>query len=126
MPFSRLLVAALLASLAPAAALAQTAEQDVRCVIVSNFFGAAEKDPQRRQLALATGLFFAGRADAHVPPAQFKALVASQGKALTADTAPGVMTGCAKQFQAKELAMRAVGRAVAEAQRPAPAAPAKK
>jgi hypothetical protein len=102
-----------------APALAQTTDQDVRCVMAGNVFGATEKDPGRKQLALATALFFAGRVDARLTPAQMKAAVAAQGKALTTANAPGVMTECAKQFQAKERAMQTIGQQVAQAQRPA-------
>lgn len=109
-----------LATTAPA--FAQTAEQDVRCLLASNVFGATEKDPMRKQMALATALFFAGRADAHIPPATFKTLLAAQGKALTEANTPAVMTTCAKQFQARERALQQMGREVAQAQQPKPAA----
>jgi hypothetical protein len=110
-----------------APAVAQTTDQDVRCVIAGNVFAANDKDPARKQLALATSLFFAGRVDARLSPAQTKAAVATQGKALTAANAPGVMTECARQFQAKERAMQAIGQQVAAAQggaKPAPIPPA--
>lgn len=106
-----------------APAVAQTPDQDVRCVMAGNVFGATEKDPVRKQLALATSLFFAGRVDARLSPAQMKAAVAVQGKALTTANAPAVMTECARQFQAKERAMRTIGQEVAGAQAPGKAIP---
>ena len=97
-------------------AIAQSADQDVRCILAGNAFGMAEKDPAKKQLALATSLFFAGRADARLAPAQFKAQVLAQGKALSTSNAADVMTACAKTFQAKERAMQAVGQEVARSQ----------
>lgn len=117
----RLFAAALLIAGAPV--VAQTADQDVRCVLAGNAFGATEKNPVRKQLALATALFFGGRVDARLSPAQMRAAVAAQGRALTTADLPATMTACAAQFQAKERAMQAIGRQVAAAQHPQPAAP---
>ncbi len=119
---ARLTAAALLLATA-AAASAQTTDQDVRCVLAGNAFGATEKDAARKQLALATALFFGGRVDARLSPAQMRAAVAAQGRALTTADLPATMTACAARFQAKERAMQAIGRQVAEAQHPQPAAP---
>ena len=124
MPTRSLVAAVLLTAAAPAAA--QPADQDVRCVLAGNAFGATEKDPARKQLALATALFFGGRVDARLSPAQMKAAVTVQGRALTTARLPETMTACAAQFQAKERAMQAIGQEVARAQQPAPAAAAKK
>lgn len=101
-------------------AVAQSVDQDVRCILAGNAFGLAEKDPAKKQLALATGLFFAGRADARLTPAQLKAQVAVQGKALTTSNAAETMTACARTFQDKQRSLQAIGREVAQSQQKPP------
>lgn len=103
-----------------AAANAQTVDQDVRCILAGNAFAMAEKDPGKKQLALATSLFFAGRADARLTPTQFRAQVLAQGKALSTGNAAETMTTCAKTFQAKERAMQTIGQDVARSQQARP------
>lgn len=115
--------AALLALVAAAPAAAQAADADVRCLLAANVFARAEKDPVKKELAVATGLFFSGRADARLSPAQLKAAIQSQGKALTTETVAQVMTACAKGFQDKQRGLQAIGRQIAAA-RPPPAASA--
>lgn len=112
------LIAALLLA---APALAQAADADVRCMMAGNVFGKAEKDPAKKQLALATGLFFSGRADARLSPAQLKAAILAQGKALTTENVADAMTVCARTFQAKQRGLVTIGQQIAGSQpKPAP------
>ncbi len=123
-----LILATLGAALVAGPAAAQTAEQDVKCMLAANVFSKEEKDPPRRQLAEATGIFFFGRMDARIAPAQLKPMIIAQGKTLTAVNLGQVMTDCAKRLQARQMALQAIGKAVAATQpTPAPApAPAPK
>lgn len=116
---------ALLATLAgPAApAAAQAVDPDVRCLMLSNFFTNAEKDPARKQMALASATFFLGRIDARLSPAQLKAQIVGMGKAINKDNAGPLMTACARQLAAKQRSMVAISQSLAAAQPKKPVTP---
>ena len=100
-PFFLAFAAAELA-LAPAAATAQTSEQDVKCMLVSNVFATKEADPKRRQVALLSVAFYLGRIDAKLSPAQFRAMILTVGKEPMDKNVGLVMTNCARGLQAKQ------------------------
>jgi NAD/NADP transhydrogenase alpha subunit len=102
-----LTAAATAASAAPAAA--QSADQDARCLLVSNVFSRTEKDETRRHLAEAARFYFMGRAAVRLSPAQLKAQLQAQAKSLQTQAAGTAMNACAKQFQAKEQELEAIG-----------------
>ena len=117
-----IILAALAAGLAASAASAQVADQDMKCLLAANAFSSQEKDPQQKQLAMASGMFFSGRVDARLSPAQIKAQIMALNKTLKpADLGP-IMDACARQFIAKQQALQAIGKAIA-ATLPKPAAP---
>jgi hypothetical protein len=106
-----LLAGALLAAATPASA--QALDPDVRCMLVSNLFAQAEKDPQRKQLSAISSVFYFGKVSARLNPAQIKQQLQLLDKAVKPAELPAVMTNCAKQFQAKQQAFLALGRSVA-------------
>lgn len=60
-----------------APASAQAPDNDVRCLTVSKFFAAIEKDPGKKQLSVASAFFYLGRIDARLSTAQLKAQLGS-------------------------------------------------
>lgn len=102
-----LMLMALSAGAAPA--IAQTADQDVRCMIVANIFANAEKDASKRQVAGAARLFYLGRVDARMSGAGLKAALIAQAKTVTPENAGPAMTACARSMQGKMAALQAIG-----------------
>lgn len=108
---------ALLATAAPA--LAQTAQDDVKCLLASNLFVKAEKDAGRRQVAVLSSYYFLGRVDARVPGAQLAAMMKAQAATLTPQNAGPTMTQCAKRVQGAGVAIETIAKTLNP---PAPAA----
>lgn len=119
-----IILAAIAGSLTASAATAQVADQDMKCLLAANAFSSQEKDPQKKQLAMAAGMFFSGRVDARLSPAQIKAQILTLNKTLKpADLGP-LMDGCARQFIAKQQALQTIGKSIAASlPAPGPAAP---
>ena len=112
-----ILACAGLALAAPVAA--QTIDQDVKCMMVSNVFATQEKDPQRKQVAQASALYYFGRVDARLPVGQLQAKILALRSSLTKDNIGPTMNGCAKQLTDRQRALQAVAQN-------APTGPAKK
>lgn len=74
------------------------ANNDVRCLLASNLFAKAAKDPKARTAAEASKLYYLGRIHGRLNPAQLKAELLAQQKAITPKTAGNVMNGCARQM----------------------------
>jgi hypothetical protein len=98
----------ILAALMAAPATAQTAEQDVRCLIVSNIFSQSEKDAAKRQVASAARLFYLGRVDARIAGPTLKNSLVAQAKGITSENAGPAMTACARSMQGKMAALQAL------------------
>ena len=103
--------------------LAQSVDSDVRCLLAANVFARQEKDPARKQLAVAAAGFYLGRLDARISNEQLKTAVLAQAKIMPAESLGPTMTDCAKHLQQKGLALNALA---TPAPAPAPAAPKRK
>ena len=112
--FSGLIAVGALILAAPA--VAAPADHDVQCFMASNVFANADKDPARKALAAAAGLYYLGRLDARLSPDQLKAQITAQGKMLNPQSLGPTMTACAKELQAKQTALRAMGQDLARTQ----------
>ena len=88
--------------LSAAPAIAQTAEKDVRCMILGEAFSKQEKDPAKKQIAAATGLFYFGRVDAQISGAALRSEFIAQRTVLLHQNAGEAMTACAKEFIAHQ------------------------
>lgn len=86
-------------------ASAQTSESDVRCLIVSKFYAANEKDPAKKQLSILSAFFYLGRIDARMTVDQLKAQAAAPSGQIKAADAGPIMTECAKKLQISEKTM---------------------
>jgi hypothetical protein len=100
--------AAMVLMSAPAAA--QGADQDVRCLLASNLFTKAEKDPAKRQVAVLSSYFYLGRVDGRLAGTQLSAALKAQAPAITPQTAGAIMTACAKRVQSAGVAMQMLGK----------------
>jgi len=94
---------------------AQSVDDDVRCLLASNFFAKTEKDPQKKQLAVTAAAFYLGRLDTRISNAQLKNAALAQAKTLTGTSVSPLMNTCAKRVVLKDAALRGTA--------PPPAAP---
>jgi len=105
---------------------AQSVDDDVRCLLASNFFARTEKDAQKRQLAGAASAFYLGRLDARISNEQLKTAVQAQAKTMPAASLGPTMTACVKRLTDKGVAMRAFATGPGGAVPPAAPKPAPK
>ena len=101
-------VAFLAAGLAAPVA-AQSVDDDVRCLLASNFFARAEKNPQQKQIAMASAAFYLGRLDARISNEQLNGAAMAQAKTMTKDSLGPTMNGCAKRLIQKGIAQHNLG-----------------
>ena len=97
---------------------AQSVDDDVRCLLASNFFGHAAKDPQQQKIAQAAAAFYLGRLDARISTQQLVSAEIAQAKTMTKDSLGPTMNNCAKRLIQKGIAQRALAG-------PPPSAPGK-
>ena len=89
-----LLAAGLLAfSAAPASA---QSSNDVRCLLVSNFFAKVSKDEKGRRRAENASYFYLGRSAGRFNDAQLKAALDAEQRSLKSSNAGPVMAACAQ------------------------------
>jgi hypothetical protein len=110
------LVAAMGAWITTTPANAKAADNDVRCLTVSKFFAATEKDPRRKQLSVASAFFYLGRIDARLSPTQLKAELAAPSALIKQAEAAAIMNLCAKKLQVTQRSLQVLGQAVGNAQ----------
>ena len=96
--------------------LVQSVDNDVRCLLAANVFARQEKEPAKKQLAVAASLFYLGRLDARMSIERLKAAMLVQAKAMPASSLGPTMTACAKHLL--ELNVPAAGQPA-----PAPSKP---
>lgn len=113
-------IVALGVGLAALPAGAQAIDPDVRCLLVSNLFAQAEKDPAGKQMAAVSGVYYFGRVDARLSLPQVRTQMMALSKGVKQAELPVIMNACAKQMQAKQQAFQAMGKAMAAAAAPAP------
>ena len=93
-------------------AAAQGTDEDVRCLLASNLFTKAEKDPAKRQVALLSAYFYLGRVDARMSGQQIGTALKTQRAAITPQNAGPIMTACAKKLQSAGLAIQTLGKQI--------------
>ena len=114
---SRLFSTFVLASalLCGTAANAQSTSEDVRCLLASNVFAKAEKDPGKQKTAVAAHFFYLGRIDGKLTPAQLKAEFLAQGKTLDPASLGTTMTACAVRLRDRSAAVETIGASLDQA-----------
>ena len=78
-----------------APASAQTTN-DVRCLLVSNFFAKVSKDERLRRRAESASYFYLGRTAGRFNDAQLKAALDAEQKSLVSSNAGPVMAACSQ------------------------------
>lgn len=110
----RLIAGLMLATAAATPALGQgQATNDIRCLMASNLFSRAAKEPNTRKLAEAGKYFYLGRIAGRLSEQQVRAQMVAQGKTITPATAAGVMKACAQQMQSGAAMVERVGKQLA-------------
>jgi hypothetical protein len=102
-----LILTAFATAAVPAGALAQTANDDARCLFLSNAFASQATDPTRRQLATSTGALFLGRLDGRAAPAAIRGAF-NQNSTLTVAQAKTMMNACVARASRADGQMRAL------------------
>ena len=92
-----MVLAAAIVWAAPASA---QANNDVRCLLASNLFAKAAKEPKARTAAEASKLYYLGRIHGRLNAQQLKSELVTQQKAITPKQAGEIMYGCARQMDA--------------------------
>lgn len=100
------------------AAVAQGAT-DARCVILSNVFAKAAKDPQAQKMAEASMYFYLGRMGS-ASSAQLKSMFDAQSKTITDANAGTLMGECVKALQSEMQQIQTIAGQSQPAARPAP------
>lgn len=100
-----ILLCGALACLLPVAAEAQTATDDVRCLLISAGYARAAKTDDSRRASAMTGAFFLGRLTGRMSSTALAAAIRVQGKGLPAKQAEPVMRACAARAAAAEQQM---------------------
>ncbi len=93
----------------PASASAQTVNDEIRCVMVSNALVARSKNPRGRQIGASVGAYFMGRLDFR-PPAQVKAALVRQNRRIPGKEAEAVMNACAVHATKAEARLRSLAK----------------
>ncbi|MBS0504411.1 MAG: hypothetical protein JSS55_11540 [Proteobacteria bacterium] len=89
---------------------ARAANEDVRCLLASNLFTKAEKDPAKRQVALLSSYFYLGRVDARLSGQQLAIALKAEAGTITPESAGPTMTACAKRVQGAGAAIQVLGK----------------
>ncbi len=89
----------ILAVSAMAAPASAQAGNDVKCLLASNLFAKAAKDPKARTAAEASKLYYLGRIHGRLNATQLKAELLAQQKGISPKTAGAIMNGCARQME---------------------------
>lgn len=93
-------------------ALAQSADNDVKCLLLSSAFSRMEKDAGRKQVAEVAAIYYFGRVDTRLSGAALRNQIMAQGKTLSGVNAGQQMTACAKQMQVRRQAFQALGQSI--------------
>lgn len=96
--------------LAGSPAAAQNSNEDVRCLLASNLFTKAEKDPAKRQVAVLSSYFYLGRVDGRLSGQQLAAALKAQAPTIKPESAGAIMTLCAKRLRSAGMAMQTLGK----------------
>ena len=107
------LIAGLMLAMALSGPAAAQATNDVRCLLASNLFSKAAKEPDARKLAEAGKYFYLGRIYGRLNEQQIRAQMTAEKKTLTPANATSVMAACAKQMQNGAQMVERVGRQLA-------------
>lgn len=84
---------------------AQSSDQDLRCLVLGEYYQGVDKDAGHKLIASAVALYFLGRVDARLPFDTLKARYVSEAKGLQGQNTGPFMNDCAQQLRNHEKAM---------------------
>jgi hypothetical protein len=96
-------------------ASAQNTSDAARCFVVSTIFASAAKDQTARQLAEKAKIFYLGRLTGTA--VQIEAALSQQAKAITQQSAGGIMQACGRSFAQKSAEVQRIGERLAKSRR---------
>lgn len=102
-------LAACLCATTPGVARAQTVNDEVGCVLLSNAMASQANNPRAKQVGAAVGAYFMGRLDVR-PQAEVKTAIAAQKRRVTAAAAAKSMNACIARATRAELQLRALAK----------------
>jgi len=114
MTIKKLALATLMLSCALPAS-AQTVPDDVRCLMLSNFFTKAATDDRAKQVARQTLIFYLGRLDGRATPQALTAAMRAQAPTIDPKAAGPAMNACAARLGKAQQAVQAASRAIVPA-----------
>lgn len=103
----------LASALLPSPAAAQSIDEDIRCMVLSNVFAKGAKDAVPREAAANSLLYYLGRVAARVPATELKSRYLAQVGALQGQALDLLMNSCFKQFRAQERAITSMSQEAA-------------
>lgn len=89
-------------------ASARSVGNDVRCLLLSNMYVKAVKDPKGKRLAEAGSLFYLGRIDGRINDGQLKTVLQEQQKAIKTANVAASMAECARHMQASARTIQTI------------------
>ena len=120
MKHASLVILAFAALAGAAPALAQDANSDIRCMMVSNLFSKAAKEAKAKEVASSAALFYGGRVSAY-SNAQIESGMVSQSKQINPTNASAAMNECAQAMNRALQKIQGVGQKI-QASAPKPPA----
>lgn len=104
-----LLASSLLAASVSAQAAEQTSTMDMRCFMVASAAVQNVPDPEMKQMAMLSSLFYLGRASARLSDAQMETVALTEAKALETADIQALLQQCGSFMAARGEAIDAIG-----------------
>lgn len=92
---------------------AQTPTMDTRCFMVASAAAENLPDPQMKQMALMSSLFYLGRMSARMSDAEIETVALKEAKTLPTLDMPALLNQCGTFMGARGQAMNAIGQRMA-------------
>ncbi|GAC1410202.1 MAG: hypothetical protein NVSMB6_10560 [Burkholderiaceae bacterium] len=106
-------IVALLLALYAMPVQAQTMNEDVRCLVLSNLYSKGAANDQARGAAVQAKAFFLGRLDGRTDTRTLGEALRHETAVLNPKASGPLMTACAGRVARAERSLQAVGRAMA-------------
>ncbi|MGK2286153.1 hypothetical protein [Pedomonas sp. V897] len=107
------IAASLLFASVPTQAAEQTAAMDMRCFMVASAAVQNITDPEMKQMAMLSSLFYLGRASARLSDAEMETVAITESKALSTVDIQALLQQCGAFMAARGEAIDAIGQRMA-------------
>ncbi len=99
---------------------AQSATQDVRCLLLATHMSGRATKPEVKTVMSMTSAYYLGRVNGRIPDSELEARTRTEAKALVGTNVGQQMQSCVADMQNRARAMQAIGRKLTPEQKPAP------